>query len=240
MRKNKEDKSSPRMELGFFLRKNKEDYMKKLQAVLLTGLMVFTLSGCGNTGNGKTNTAENSTDSTAQTTVEATVETTVSASETGDAEGEVVWSEDMQQLKDKITEALGDEYWPDMSLSPEMLEGVFGIGSELYDDYLAEMPMMNVKVDTLLIVKAKNDKVEEVENILEDYREGLVNDAMQYPTNLGKIQASRIERIGNYVCFVQLGGSAVDLVEQGDEAVISECLEQNELVLEVIRNNITE
>jgi hypothetical protein len=214
--------------------------MKKLQSALFTGLTILVLTGCGSTGNNMTETAENSTADTAQTTNEATVETAETATETGDDEGEVSWSEDMQQLKDKITEALGDEYWPDMSLTPQMLEGVFGIGSDLYDDYLAEMPMMNVKVDTLLIIKAKNDKVEEVENILEDYREKLVNDSMQYPTNLGKVQASRIERIGNYVCFVQLGGSAVDLVEQGDEAVIAECLEQNELVLEVIRNNITE
>jgi hypothetical protein len=217
--------------------------MKKLQVTILVGLTMLALAGCGKNSSDSEDLNENGTIS--QTTVEAPAETstqtsTVAASEAEAAEDNAGWSVEMQQLKDKITEALGDEYWPDTQLSEEMLEGLVGLSSDMYDDYLAEMPMISVNVDTLLIVKAKNGNVESVENILESYRENLVNGSMEYPMNIGKIQASRIERIGNYVCFVQLGGSAVDLVEQGDEAVIAECLEQNELVLEIIRNNVSD
>jgi hypothetical protein len=220
--------------------------MKKLHAALLTGLTICVLAGCGKSDNadmdssvaGAETTIESTTESVSDTNVGTTDES--SASVDADTEASEGWSDEMQQLKDKIVEAIGDEYWPNMALEPDMLESLVGLNSDMYEDYLAEMPMISTNVDTLLIVKTKNGNVEEVEQVLEDYRENLVNDTMQYPMNLGKIQASRIERIGDYVCFVQLGGSAVDLVEQGDEVVIEQCREQNELVLEVIRNNITD
>jgi hypothetical protein len=220
--------------------------MKKLQAALLTGLTICVLAGCGKSNNTDMDSSIGSTETTAESTIESIADTNVGTAEGtpasggADTEASEGWSDEMQQLKDKIVEAIGDEYWPNMALEPDMLESLVGLTGDMYDDYLAEMPMISTNVDTLLIVKTKNGNVEEVEQVLEDYREALVNDTMQYPMNLGKIQASRIERVGDYVCFVQLGGSAVDLVEQGDEAVIEQCREQNELVLEVIRNNITD
>lgn len=142
----------------------------------------------------------------------------------------------MTAIRTAITEVLGDNYWPSMILEPELLEGNFGLTSDLYDDYLAEMPMISTNVDTLLIIRAKDGKVEDVEAALNQYRENLVNDTMQYPQNLSKIQASRIETIGNYVCFVQLGGNAIEA--EDEETAIAQCLEQNELVVEVIRQNV--
>lgn len=120
----------------------------------------------------------------------------------------------------------------------EMLNETYGVSAELYDAYLGEAPMISANVDTLLIIHAKDGKVEEVENALNAYRDSLVNDTMQYPMNLGKIQASRVERIGDYVCFVQLGADTSSVEEQGDEAVITYCQEQNELALEAIRQTL--
>ena len=74
-----------------------------------------------------------------------------------------------------------------------------------------------------------------MEDALNAYRDNLVNDTMQYPMNLGKIQASRIETFDNYVCFVQLGADTTDLMEQGDDVVIEKCQEENEKALEAIR-----
>ena len=125
-----------------------------------------------------------------------------------------------------------------MALQPDMLEMSFGITSDMYDDYMAEMPMMSAHVDTLLIVKAKEDKLETVQKIVEDYREAKVNDTMQYPMNLGKIQASQVETIGNYVVFVMLGGDTTDVEEQGDEAVVKTCQERNGKVIEAIRGQL--
>ena len=74
-----------------------------------------------------------------------------------------------------------------------------------------------------------------VQGALEAYRNAKIEDTMQYPMNLGKIQASRIETIGNYVMFVQLGGDTTQVEEEGEEAVVSRCQEQNDKVIEAIR-----
>jgi len=144
----------------------------------------------------------------------------------------------MAALKQSIAGALGDQYWPDMMLDAEMLEGFFGITPDMYDDYMAEMPMMSTNVDTLLIIKAKDDKVGAVEEALNGYRDMKLADTMQYPINLGKIQASRIQKFGNYVCFVQLGGSNLADENMTEEESLTKCQEQNELVLEMIGNSI--
>ena len=63
---------------------------------------------------------------------------------------------------------------------------------------------------------------------------------MQYPMNIGKVQASRIETIDNYVLFIQLGGSSVDAEEEGEEKVMELSREQNEKALEAIRQALEE
>ena len=237
--------------------------MKKLVVYLCTGVMVLSMTACGR-GNDEQNNAQNETNQTVEQSVDnantggenaatgtdnamadigATQQPTQETASTEDAAQNggtenANWSEDMQAAKTAIVEALGDNYWPNTPVSPEMLEGSFGITSEMYDDYMAEVPMIKTNVDTLLIVKAKEDKVDAVEEALNVYRENLVNDTMQYPMNVGKIQASRIEKIGNYVCFVQLGADVTEALERGDEAVIAQCQEQNELVIEILNQNL--
>jgi len=148
------------------------------------------------------------------------------------------WSEEMAGLKSAVVEALGENYWPNMALDSEMLEMTFGISPEWYDDYMAEMPMISVNVDALLIIKAKEGQADNVEEALNTYRDNRVNNLSEYPMNVGKVQASRIEKIGNYVLFVQLGADTTEIADEGDEAVIAHCLEVNDLVIEVISKKL--
>ena len=221
--------------------------MKRLCVYLCLGAMVFSMTACG----GGDDQVKESTQQTIESTPIATPEASQSATEAtgesapaeeGNAGVDVTngWSEEMEGFKTAIVEAVGEEgYIPNtMPVDPEMLEMAFGISQDMYDDYLAEMPMMSAHVDTLLIIKAKDGKVEDVEAALNTYREAKVSDTMQYPANVGKIQASRIERIGNYVCFIQLGGDTMAAAESGDEAVIEQCQHANELVIEVINANV--
>lgn len=211
--------------------------MKKIFVTLCVGLTICCLAGCGSRNDQSGNQTQDNTQSSIADMVESTATSKADADD-GAFDISGGWSSEMQQIKDAVVEVLGDDYWPDTAMPPEMLEGNFGISSDMYDDYLAESPMISANVDTLLIIKAKDDKVEDVENALNDYRDALVNDTMQYPMNLGKIQASRIERYGNYVCFVQLGAEAGTIEDQSEDVVINECREINELVLAVIKNNI--
>lgn len=234
---------------------------KKTIALLCAALLAVSATACG--GNGKDGSAdaesstgqesggessEESVPSESMGTPSESMETSSESAETpsdgAGAEGdgtdgiEEGWSQEMEQLKAAAVEAAEGGYWPDMALPPDMLEMSFGITSDMYDDYMAEMPMMSAHVDTLLIVKAKEDKLETVQKIVEDYREAKVNDTMQYPMNLGKIQASQVETIGNYVVFVMLGGDTTDVEEQGDEAVVKTCQERNGKVIEAIRGQL--
>lgn len=220
--------------------------MKKLSLFAAMGLLVMSLAACGRGNeNAETNESTQSTE-TQQTTEQQSTEsqeTQESADNGGQStgSGEYMdisngWSDEMTAVRTAIVDALGENYWPSMILEPELLEGNFGLTADMYDDYLAEMPMISTNVDTLLIIHAKDGKVEDVEAALNAYRENLINDTMQYPQNLSKIQASRIETIGSYVCFVQLGGDAIEA--EDEEAAIEKCLEQNELVVELIRQNV--
>lgn len=204
---------------------------KKLACMLLMGTLALSMAACGNGQDKNTGAAtETGVEST-----EGTVESTGTSVENTEAENA---GTPLQNAKKAVADALGDDYWPDSEIPEEMLNETYGVSADLYDAYLGECPMISVNVDTLLIIHAKDGKVEDVENALNAYRDSLVNDTMQYPMNLGKIQASRVERIGDYVCFVQLGADTSSVEEQGDEAVITYCQEQNELALEAIRQTL--
>lgn len=140
----------------------------------------------------------------------------------------------MEELRAAVVEVLGENYWPDMEMDAEMLETVYGIKPEMYEEYFAETPMISTNVDTLIIVKAKENQINTVEEALKAYYDKNVNDSLQYPQNIGKVQAARVESFGNYVCFVQLGGDTMDAEDRGDEAVAEQCTEENEKALDAI------
>ena len=231
--------------------------MKKRVVLMCVGLVALSLAACG--GDGSQESGGESTGQTQESGAQGDEAQTGSdsgaeedstqgspdqdgAQDSGTAGGddsginyEEGWSQEMEGLKSAVVGQLGDDYWPNMPLLPDMLEMSFGITSDMYDDYMAEMPMISANVDTLLIVRAKDDKVETVREALEAYRDVQINDAMQYPMNVGKVQASRIETIGNYVIFAQLGADTQEASEEGDEAVIAKCQEVNDSVIETIR-----
>ena len=143
------------------------------------------------------------------------------------------WSEEMQAVKDAVVEQLGDDYWPDSAMNGDMLESFFGVTADMYDDFMSEMPMISANVDTLVVVKAKDGKADAVETALKEYQQQMVEDTMQYPMNLPKIQASKVEKIGNYVCYVQLGA---DTSEENEEDAIRQCQEANDTAIEAIKS----
>ncbi len=148
------------------------------------------------------------------------------------------WSAEMEEIRSAVVDTLGEDYLPNALISAEVLEHSYGIAPDMYEDYLGEMPSTSVNVDTLLIVKAKEGEADAVEEALGAYREQALEENVQYPENLAKTYASRIEAIGNYVCFVQLGGDVEAAAEGGHEEIIAHCLEQNEITLTVLQNTI--
>ncbi len=213
--------------------------MKKLFVLLCLGMLAVGMTACGKDEENTTpSTQESSAEQTDEAQTPSTEESTPATDETGDMDVTAGWSEEMTTIKQAVVDALGDRYWPNMQIDPETLEMIFGITPDMYDDYMAEMPMMGTHVDTLLIVKAKDGNLEAVEQAVNAYRDMKVEDTFAYPMNLGKLQASRIQTFGNYVCFVQLGADNLAEEDMTEEESLTKCQEDNELALEVIGNAV--
>jgi hypothetical protein len=212
-----------------------EDFMKKLSVYMCIGAMAFCFAACGSKT--EDNSASESSGTVESTSVQEESTENAGESSAEQEETEEGWSAEMTSLRAAVVDALGDDYWPTMQMPAEYLEMTYGLTEDMYEDYMGEMPMMSVHVDTLLIVKPAEGQEDAVQEALQNYQADMIENSIQYPGNVGKVQASRVERVGNYVCFVLLGGDVTAEEEQGDEAVIAHCQEQNQRVLDIISEN---
>lgn len=211
--------------------------MKKWTLYLCAGILALGLAGCGKDSREPGQAESSSSPSQSSEVPSQSEESSTETQEESTGEAAEGVSEEMAGLRAAVVAAVGEEeYWPDMQMAPDMLEAFYGISADLYEDYLAESPMISANVDTLVIVRPKEGQADAVRAALEAYREANVGDTMQYPQNLGKIQASQVEQIGDYVVFVQLGGSAIDLEKEED--ALAKCQEANQLALDAIRGKV--
>lgn len=214
--------------------------MKKYLALLMVGTMAFGLAACGKSSNG----AQESQQTQEQTVKPTQTQESPEPDNAGMAgNGELSentegFSEEMTALREAVVNELGEDYWPNSQIPAEALESVYGLKPDMYVDYMGEMPMMSTQVDTLLIVKAAEGQADAVEAALRAYRTDLVENSVQYPMNLGKVQGSMVERLGDYVCLLVLGGDVFEVADQGDEAVIKRCQEHNQRAIDAIKAQI--
>jgi hypothetical protein len=143
----------------------------------------------------------------------------------------------VKKLRNAIVAAYGDNYAASMSLTTDELNERFGLSSKWYTAAAADIPMMSAHVDTLVIVKSKNSKTKKkIKAKLKEYRQAQIDDAMQYPTNLLKVQASRIYTKGDYVFFFMLGFIDSTLEETGtEEEQIAAFKEQNQIAVDAVK-----
>ena len=144
----------------------------------------------------------------------------------------------LSKLRESVKEELGENYWPEVSLSEEELEAKTGITQDMYIEFLAEEPSLQANIDTMIIVRAKEDYVGTVEQALEEYRSRLIEENKQYPQNYGKASASRMETIENYICFVQLGADTTVVANKGEKEILAYCQEENERAIDVLEKTI--
>lgn len=145
----------------------------------------------------------------------------------------------VSEIQTAVQEAYKDAYLPSMDYDAEALESIFGVKEDWCEEFIAQGPMMSAHVDTFVAIKAKEANVQEVVDALNSYRDYLVNDSMQYPTNQIKVQASRVEQIGNYVFFILLGDIPMEVQEQGDDAILATAKEQAQIAVDAINGVLT-
>lgn len=220
-----------------------ENIMRKFLVWLCIGALTFGMVSCGSRDAGNDDTGSQTEEPVTTPDTPAPETESTPASQDVPADGNVSaghdyadgWSDEMEAVKAAVVDLLGENYFPNMPLEPEMLEQLVGLTPDMYEDYLAEVPMISTNVDTLIVVKAAEGQADTLEETLNAYHDAKVGDTMQYPQNIGKIQASKVARIGDdYVIFVLLGGDVADLLDQGDEVVITHCQKVNDSVIETI------
>lgn len=141
----------------------------------------------------------------------------------------------LSSVQQKVKDALGDDYVPDQSLDDAALEQLYGIKAEDLEEYSAEISSMSAHVDQFAAFKAKPDRADAVEQALRDYRERLVEDTMQYPSNIAKINASEVLRHGQYVFFLMLGAINDD-VEMEEEEQIAFAKKENKKAVDAVNS----
>ena len=146
----------------------------------------------------------------------------------------------LSHLKNSVKELMGDQYWPEVGLSKEELEQKTGITEDMYVDFLAERQVLDSHIDTMIIIHAKEAHVGDVEQALEQYRAKIIEQNQNYPQNLCKAEASRMETIEDYVCFVQLGADTTVVADKGEDEIIAYCQEENERALYILEKEILE
>ena len=81
--------------------------------------------------------------------------------------------------------------------------------------------MINVQIDELVIVKAKDtSSKKKIKSALLSYQKELQEDTFQYPANQLKLQASKVYVKGDYVCFFVLGSISNEQSQQEESKVI--------------------
>lgn len=201
--------------------------MKKITVIVFTTQMILCmLTGCGEKApmdelveNGRKNMVQNA---------EEDIPTMVSERKIPA----------LSKLRESVKEELGENYWPEVSLSEEELEAKTGITQNMYIEFLAEEPSLQANIDTMIIVHAKEDYVGAVEEALEEYRSRLIEENREYPQNYGKASASRMETIENYICFVQLGADTSIVANKGEKEILAYCQEENERAIDVLEKII--
>ena len=132
--------------------------------------------------------------------------------------------------------AYGENYLPEMPLDAETLETLYGITPDMYEEALGEVPMISAQVDTLIIVQAKEGRSDDVKAALENYRTTQLEEGMNYPMNVPKIEASEVVVYGDYVCYVMLG--VIDNAIENEDEMLAAHKEQNEIAKGVLQEKL--
>ena len=142
----------------------------------------------------------------------------------------------LNKVYNAVKDAYGKEYIPNSKLSKDEVNVRYGLKKEWYSGVVAELPMISVNADELVIVKAKDaDSKKKIKNALKQYQKNLMENMHQYPANQLKVQASKVYVKGNYVCFFVLGSIDSKTEQKSDEKVIAAYKKQNEKAVNAIK-----
>lgn len=175
-------------------------YRYIISAVAAVAAVSVILSACAS---GKESNASSAAPGLSTSTQESTGSSSgdISGSESNDKNSTL----SAKGLRDAIAKAYGDNYLPDQAMDAEMIESEFGFTKDMYDEIVAEAPIISFHPDRLVAVKAKKGKESEVKRALEDALTVMKEQQIQYPVNVAKVNAGKVLEKDGYYCFMILG-----------------------------------
>ncbi|MCI8446793.1 MAG: DUF4358 domain-containing protein [Eubacterium sp.] len=143
-------------------------------------------------------------------------------------------------LAKEVRKAYEGGYLPDYKLSKDEIKTRYGVDSSLYSSAFVQIPMISTRIDEITIFKAKDSaSKKKILEAVKQYQKKLKTETMQYPSNLKRIQGSRVYQKGKYVCFFMMGDISKSVEESGsDEAIIKAYQEQNKKAVNAVKNKL--
>lgn len=208
--------------------------MKKFLAIIIaSALLASVLTACSgnNDENGGTSTTASNTSDSASESAEDTSDSSESTSDSAadntsdsgengdnpsDSDGEAA------KILDAIKEAYGENYLPSMPVEKEYLVSMIGLEEGSFTDFAGELPMISAHADMAIIVKAADGKAADVKEKLEAYKKYRMEESMEYPMNMPKINASKVLENGDYLGYIILGAFGDEEADESTQADFAE------------------
>lgn len=151
--------------------------MKKVMVFVLAAMLVAAAAGCGNTNSSSQAESSQSQVESIQSTADP--ESSQDASQetgTGMKEGKT-----MEGFIDAVNEIYG-EMRPE-EIDDDMLKDIYMINLEDVEAYIGETSLVNVQAFDILVIQAKEGKVEDVKTALEQRKQNRISEFEFYPVN---------------------------------------------------------
>lgn len=125
----------------------------------------------------------------------------------------------LSQIHEQVKQELGEDYLPSREMELSEIEELTKIDEGDINEYIAEAPLISAHVDTFIAIEAKDGKGDTIAEGLEKYQTYLVDQSMQYPMNLAKVEAAKVVQHGDYVFFLMLGKTDDSMDADSEEAL---------------------
>lgn len=117
----------------------------------------------------------------------------------------------VEDILQAVKDAYGENYLPNMELEESMLKDNYGVDTSLIESFVAEVPMISVHQDFVIVAKAVEGKGSELEAELEKLKESFQANQLIYPMNQAKVQTSQVVRNGDYAAYFLVGAINEDM-----------------------------
>ena len=148
-----------------------------------------------------------------------------------------------ENLAAVLIDTYGESYLATQMVDAEMLEMLYAITPDMYDNYFAAMPMMMTHVDEVVMLHA-TDTAPLLEK-LNARKEFLAADTFAYPANLPRLATAEVVDFGNgWVGFFILGGQAEMTLQEewgeDTEKAVTYYTEQNKKGIDALKQYFTD